>query len=146
MSRQAIPGVISPMHVAVNLYSLVAFASVNVPAPSTGKATSRLNWLLRQLKNAPDSIRVDAQFPRRKESTSKLLKEARANPHAMLSPERPPALDVVQTGNVGRKGRGYSHGSFCGDINALLQEFYDTEGLEAPARNPKKADLARSAG
>lgn len=37
--------------------------SVTIPAPAEGRAKARINWLLRQLTDAPDEIRIEVAYP-----------------------------------------------------------------------------------
>lgn len=76
-----IPNAVGPVTVSADLRAGRVFASVDIDAPGEGRPQTRVNWLVRQLKDAPETLRVDC-FARhgRGASTSELLKDVRANP------------------------------------------------------------------
>lgn len=54
-----IPDTVGPLIVIADLRANKVTCHVEVEAPREGRPTTRVNWLLRQLKNAPDSTRVE---------------------------------------------------------------------------------------
>ena len=132
--RIAIPNAVAPLEIRADLNSMVASASVLVDAPDMARPTARLNWLLRQLRSAPDSLRIDVAFERIKLTSSGLLEAVRDDPKAVLAgTDRPPrSFTVVQTRKVGTKRRAGS-GSFVSDLEQLVDEFYRevVQGLKA---------------
>lgn len=121
----AIPNAVAPLAVSADLKSMVASASVTLDAPSLARSTARLNWLLRQLKSAPDSLRIDAAFERTQFGDSELLGVVRDDSKTLLGgTDRPPrSFTVAQTHKVGTKRRTGS-GSFVSDVENLVEEFY----------------------
>ena len=113
---------------------MVALASVTLDAPSLARPTARLNWLLRQLRSAPDSLRVDVAFERTQFADSDLLGVVRGDSGALLggTDRLPRSFTVVQTRKVGTKRRTAS-GSFVSDVEQLVDEFYRevVQGLKA---------------
>ena len=69
-----IPNAVGPVTLTADLRAGRVFASVDIDAPGEGRPQTRINWLLRQLKDAPDTLRVDC-FARhaRGASTSELV-------------------------------------------------------------------------
>ena len=130
----AIPNTVAPIEITANLKTMDTSVSVAVDAPETGRSTTRLNWLLRQLRSAPDSLRIDAAFERTKIRASALLGDVRSDPKAVLAgTDRPPrSFAVARTGKMGTKRRTGS-GSFVGDVEQLVDEFYRevVQGLRA---------------
>src|SRR5215217_1253916 len=59
---------------------------VAIEAPREGRAKPRINWLLRQLADAPADLRVEAAFPNARQTTSVLLADAREEPDKLLYP------------------------------------------------------------
>jgi hypothetical protein len=99
---------------------------VEVEAPREGRATTRVNWLVRQLKNAPDSIRVEAFANHaRGSSTAELLSTVRENPAALVAdPSRElRAFRVASSGALGAK-RGRGRGAFIDSVLAVVDNFY----------------------
>ncbi len=129
-----IPNAVAPVSIHADLDSMVASASVTVDAPDLARATARLNWLLRQLRAAPDSLRIDVAFEWIKYTSSELLEVVRSEPKAVLAgTDRPPrSFTVVQTSKVGTKRRAGS-GNFVHDMEKLVDEFYRevVQGLKA---------------
>ena len=55
-----IPDTVGQLVVTADLRAGKVTCHVDVEAPREGRATTRVNWLVRQLKNAPDGTRVEA--------------------------------------------------------------------------------------
>jgi hypothetical protein len=49
----------------------------------------RINWLLRQLDDVPDDLRVEVVYPNARDTTSVLLAQAREDPNRLLYPPDP---------------------------------------------------------
>ena len=139
----AIPNTVGPVSIGADLRSMVASASVSLDAPDLKRSTARLNWLLRQLRDAPDSLRIDVAFARTKLTASDLLSEVRVEPKRILgATERPPrGFSVVQTKKIGTKRRGGS-GGFIRDMAQLIDEFYREVVQELQAWTPPAPQLA----
>ncbi len=140
----SIPNTVAHLSISANLNSMDASVSVEVDAPEAGRATTRLNWLVRQLKAAPDSLRIDIAFERTQFRASDLLGNVRSNPKTVLAgtDRAPRSFTVAEIRRVGSKRRAGS-GNFIKDMEQLVDEFYRevVQGLKAwtpPA--PKLAD------
>ena len=140
----AVPNAVAPLTVRADLRSMEASAAVTLAAPRLAKPTARLNWLLRQLRSAPDSLRIDVAFDRTSVTDSERLDVVRGDPKTLLGKtDRPPrSFTVVNTDKVGTKRRSGSN-SFVSGVEKLVDEFYRevVQGLKAwtpPA--PKLAD------
>jgi hypothetical protein len=55
-----IPGSVAPLMVTADLRASKVSCHVDIDAPREGRPQTRVNWLLRQLKEAPDDLRVEA--------------------------------------------------------------------------------------
>jgi hypothetical protein len=88
---------------------------------------TRVNWLLRQLKNAPGDLRIDASTLRVRTGTSELLKTVRDNPALLITdPKRElKAFTVALTVPMGSK-RAHGRGSFVTSVRELLDTFYES--------------------
>jgi hypothetical protein len=100
-----------------------------------------VNWLLRQVNDAPDSIRLDVFALRaRGATTSQLLGKARTDPAAMVDdPKREiRSFRLTMSAAMGSK-RGQGRGSFVSSVLDLVDEFYRqvVEGVR-PATTPPK--------
>ena len=121
-----IPNAVGPVTVRADLRAGRVFASVDIDAPREGRPQTGVNWLIRQLKDAPDSLRVDC-FARhsRGTSTSELLRDVRASPVILIEdPKRDlRAFRLTASAPMGTK-RGHAKGSFVGAVLELLDGFY----------------------
>ena len=81
-----VPDTVAPMQIAADLRTRQIHTSVSVDAPKEGRPASRINWLLRQLKDAPDNLRIEVRFAGARETTSLLLAEAREYPQRLSVP------------------------------------------------------------
>ncbi|HEX8582689.1 MAG TPA: hypothetical protein VF640_10185, partial [Acidimicrobiales bacterium] len=54
-----IPNTVGPLVVTADLRAARVTVWVDVEAPREGRPQTRVNWLVRQLKDAPDAVRVD---------------------------------------------------------------------------------------
>ena len=121
-----IPNAVGPVTVTADLRARRVSASVDIDAPREGRPQTRINWLVRQLKDAPETLRVDC-FARhaRGASTSELLRDVRANPAMLIDdPKRDlRAFRLTASAPMGVK-RGQGKGSFVGAVLDLLDGFY----------------------
>ena len=124
-SSISIPNAVGPIHVKANLRRMIAQASVELQAPDLGRSTARLNWLLRQLKSAPEDLRIDVRFFHTRATASELLSTVMENPKGILAEadHAPRSFILTLAGDVGGK-RNAGHGGFITDVSALLDRFY----------------------
>jgi hypothetical protein len=121
-----IPGTVAPLVVTADLRAGKVTCHVDLEAPREGKATTRVNWLVRQLKNAPDSTRVEVFVAHaRGSSAAELLSTIRDNPSSLVVD---PAKDirtfrVASTGPLGSK-RGRGRGAFIDSVLSGVDAFY----------------------
>lgn len=79
-----IPNTVGSITVTADLRSRQVITSVRVGAPKSGRPATRVNWLLRQLKNSPDDVRIDAYGVRSRTSMSDLLGDVRGDPSRLV--------------------------------------------------------------
>ena len=123
-----IPNAVGPISLSADLRAGRITASVDIDAPREGRALTRVNWLIRQLKAAPDTVRIDCFAAHaRGASTSELLRDVRQDPGSLIDdPKREPRLfRLALTAPMGSK-RGQGRGSFVGAILDLLDQFYES--------------------
>ena len=122
-----VPGAVNPVAITVDLRSRLVTTSVEIGAPRDGRAKTRITWLLRQLRDAPPRVRIDATFPLAKETTSAMLTEALKNPDVLLwsrDPKREPrSFTVAMSREMGIK-RGKGQGSFVAESKQQVTDFY----------------------
>jgi hypothetical protein len=129
-----VPGAVGPIEVEADLRARLTRVSVKVTAPKDGRPQTRINWILRQLKKAPDDLRVEIQFARTKETTALLLRDAREGPAGLLSPtdpkREPRSFTLSLARPLGTK-RGRGERSFVLETRRQVVSFYGdlVEGL-----------------
>jgi hypothetical protein len=137
-----IPHAVAPIHLVADLRAQRVHCTVTIDAPAQGRQLTRVNWLLRQLRNAPDGVRIDAFTARaRSGGTSELLRDVRQHPEVLVED---PKKDIVRfrltlSSNLGTK-RGQGRGSFVASVLEALDSFYgevvqDLKAWAAPRRN-----------
>jgi hypothetical protein len=116
--------------------------SVDIDAPRDGRATTRVNWLTRQLRDAPDGLRIDAFTAGSRGSTSELLKTVREHPTVLVDdPKRDFRMfRVAATSPVGSK-RGTGRGGFIDSVLAAIDGFYEAVVQQVRPWAPKAPQL-----
>lgn len=129
-----VPGAVGPIEVEADLRARLTRVSVKLSAPKEGRPLTRINWMLRQLRKAPDDLRTEVRFARTKESTALLLRDAREEPRALLSPSdpkrEPRGFTLSLARPLGTK-RGKGERSFVLETRRQVVSFYGdlVEGL-----------------
>lgn len=122
-----VPDAVAPIDVSADLGALQVTTSARVKAPQDGRTRTRINWLLRQLKDAPNDLRITGRFLRTPRTTSLLLKDVREDATGLLLPEDPKRelvwFDIALTRDMGIKG-GNAKGSFVADTMSQVSSFY----------------------
>ena len=121
-----VPDAIGPLTVEADLRARRVVTSVSLDAPADGRPVTRINWLVRQLKDAPDGLVIEATFPNVRGTTACVLSELRANPQALLmaDPKRPPrAFRLALSSQLGSK-RGKGEKSFVRETRQQAITFY----------------------
>ncbi len=144
-----IKNAISPITLSASLSARTTTASVTIDAPSEGKPATRVNWLTRQLKDAPDTARLTTSFQGVREQKSARLGDLRTDPAAILLPDRsrmPKTFTLSETKEMGTKRGGVS-GSFIGEATDLLLSFYRlvVQPVKAWSAPAPKLPLSRDA-
>jgi hypothetical protein len=122
-----IPDAIAPVDLVADLRAGRITVSVDVGAPREGRASTRVNWLIRQLRDAPDDLRIDAFTFGSRTSTSELLKTVRERPQTLVEDARRDfrMFRIAATTAAGTK-RGTGRGSFIESVLGAIDDFYET--------------------
>jgi hypothetical protein len=122
-----VPDAVGPLVVQADLRMKKVITSVAVEAPADGRPATRVNWLLRQLKEAPDGLLLEVSFANTKATTAGLLSAARDDPQSLLLPndlKRPPrAFRLALSRSMGTK-RGKGERSFVLETRKQAIDFY----------------------
>lgn len=141
-----VPKAVGPIDILANLRTRQVTTSVSLDAPRDLKRpTARINWLLRQLKDAPDALRIDVRFAHVRETRSELLGDCRESPACLLLPSdekrEPRAFVLAMTQPMGKKG-GRGGGSFIDDLCKQAISFYRDLVQDLRPPQPKAPKLA----
>jgi hypothetical protein len=138
-----VPDTVGPLDLDVDLRARQVTTSVRVDAPAEGRPTARINWLLRQLSEAPADLRIEVAFANSRETSSLLLQEAKEFPQRLLHPADPKrelrSFVIAASRPMGLK-RGKGQGSFVRETRRQVLDFYAevVQGIKAwQARPPK---------
>ncbi|HEV2889338.1 MAG TPA: hypothetical protein VGX28_03100 [Frankiaceae bacterium] len=139
-----IPGAIGTVGLVADLKAGRLSCSVDVEAPREGRPATRVNWLLRQIRSAPDNLRIDAfaQYARGA-STSELLRDTRTNAALLVGDPKKEirTFRLTLSAQMGTK-RGQGRGSFITSVADLLDAFYvDVVQAMKPWAPPKLRDV-----
>jgi hypothetical protein len=118
---------VGPITLEADLRAGQLMATVSLDAPKEGRAQTRVNWLLRQLKQSPDSLRIEARVAHQRGGTAALLREVRLDQTVILSdPKRDIRSFTVTLATKAGTKRGGGRGGFVTSVLDLLDEFYAT--------------------
>jgi hypothetical protein len=121
-----IPHTIGHLEVTADLRAGKVTCHVDVDAPREGRAATRVNWLIRQLKNAPENLRVEAFTAHsRGASSADLLRNIRENPSVLVTDATKElrTFRVALDRPLGAK-RGRGRGSFIDSVLDAVDAFY----------------------
>ena len=129
-----IPNAIAPLEISADLRANKITCHFDVDAPTDGKPTTRVNWLLRQLKEAPDSVRVEAFSSRARAGTAELLRDVREAPSKLVQDPTKEirSFRVAMIHPLGSK-RGVGRGSFIDSVLDAVDSTYGEVGQRLKA-------------
>lgn len=122
-----VPGAAGDLVVQADLRTRKVITSVTVDAPGDGRPATRVTWLLRQLKDAPDGLLIEASFVSTKATTAGLLSAIRANPASLLldkDAKRPPRTFRLTLARPMGTKRGKGEKSFVRDTRQQTIDLY----------------------
>lgn len=121
-----IPDTVGALEISADLRSGQITCSVEVEAPREGRFTTRINWLIRQLKKAPDATRIEvfAAYARGA-GAAELLGSVRDEPAKLVGdpPKEPRVFRVASTTAMGAK-RGRGRGTLIDSVLLAVDDFY----------------------
>src|SRR5690606_30635234 len=80
-----VPDAVSDITVTADLRAGRVSAQVDLDAPSEGRQTTRINWLVRQLTDAPPQMCIDAWTQGARQSLSELFGDVRESPDKLVA-------------------------------------------------------------
>lgn len=144
-----IPQAVGDLQLTADLRSGRMHVSVDLDAPNDGRQLTRVNWLLRQLKDARDELRVDSWSHMSRQSMSELLGVARNAPEKLVEDPKKNirTFRLTATSALGAK-RGASRGGFIDSVISAVNGFYESviQGLRPwVAKAPQLPSAGRTA-
>lgn len=121
-----VPDAVTPIEVTADLRASQVRCAVTVAAPKTGRPSTRVNWLARQLRDSRGDVCIEATAAyQRSRGRARTLTEIREDPKVLLDdPKRElRAFTVSLTAKAGTK-RGQGHGSFVMSVVNAVDHFY----------------------
>lgn len=121
-----IPDAAGDIEVCCDLRAGTVSVSLEIGAPQEGRPPTRVNWLVRQLSDAPGQLRIDGLLAGTRASTSELLSALRDDPTALVDPQRRDfrSFRITATSQLGTK-RGTGRGAFIDSVLAAVDGFYE---------------------
>jgi hypothetical protein len=122
-----IPGAVGALYVTTDLRAAKITCHVDVDAPREGRPTTRVNWLVRQLKDAPGTVRVESSAAySRGPGNAELLGKVREDP-ALLVGDPSKELRTFRVAAISPVGtkRGTGRGSFIDSVLDAIDSFYE---------------------
>jgi hypothetical protein len=121
-----VPGAVGPIKITADLRAGLIHCAVTVAAPREGRPTTRVNWLVRQLKTAPEHLCIQPSAAwQRGRGQARTLAEARKDPKSLV--EDPAhelrSFTVSLSANAG-PARGQGRGSFVESVLTAVDRFY----------------------
>jgi hypothetical protein len=121
-----IPDTVGHLVVTADLRAGKVTCHVDLDAPREGRPTTRVNWLVRQLKNAPDAARVECFVAHsRGSSAAELLRTVRETPAVLVTEPTKEirSFRVATSTTLGTK-RGRGRGAFIDSVLSGVDAFY----------------------
>jgi hypothetical protein len=121
-----VPATVAPIKITADLRAGLIHCAITVSAPREGRPATRVNWLLRQLKDAPAHVCIEAASAwQHGRGPARTLAEARDDPRSLIDG---PGHDLrtftlTLSSNAG-PARGQGHGSFVNSVLAAVERFY----------------------
>ncbi len=79
-----IPDAIGDIELKTDLRAQQIIVSINIAAPKSGRTLTRINWLIRQLKESSADVRIDSWGQRARTSMSELLGKVKQDPNSIF--------------------------------------------------------------
>lgn len=149
-----IPKVPAPVTMTADFRAGKIIGSAEIAAPQEGRQLTRVNWMLRQLKESPDELRIESVVARsRLSGPAGLLASVREDPKILI-PERGKEIKSFRLAYMTKLGpkRGRGQSGFIDSFLDNLDVFYADviqnvkPWTPAPPRVRKTPEIADDAG
>jgi len=127
VSTLRVPDAVGDLQIRADLRARQTSISVAVEAPGERHAKPRITWMLRQLADAPEDLKIEASYPSARQTIPATLAQARDDPARLLHPSDPTrearSFLLTYSRPMGHK-RGRDDGSFVRETSAQAVGFY----------------------
>jgi hypothetical protein len=122
-----VPHAAAPIEITADLRSGLVSCSITVSAPGQGRNTTRVNWLARQLSQAPDALLIEALTAyARAPGPCHQITDIRKTPEILIEdPKKELKSFTVRLSAVAGTKRGQGRGTFVGSVLSLVDNFYE---------------------
>jgi hypothetical protein len=140
-----IPNTVGLLSITADLRARQIVCDVTLDAPTEGRAKTRVNWLVRQLRSAPDDVRIEAAVAhQRGPGAAELLAKVRDHPEVLIVDTKKElrSFTVARSHPMGVK-RGTGRGSFIDSVVDAVDRFYREVMQNLKAWTPPPPKLRR---
>lgn len=138
-----IPDTADLVEVQADIVRRCIIVSMTLDAPDAKRASSRVNWLVKQLaKSEPADIHIEAQMPGRAAAIRTTLNQLRNNSgfsEQAFSSALPISFKVMMVRDIA--GRFSGNRTFIEELEKLVPEFYENVGQHLEAFRPKPPQI-----
>jgi hypothetical protein len=138
-----IPDAADLLEVQADIVRRCIIVSMTLDAPDTKRASSRVNWLVKQLaKSEPADVHIEAQMPGRAAAVRTTLTQLRSNSgfsEQAFSSNLPTSFKVMMVRDIA--GRFSGNRTFIEELENLVPEFYENVGQHLETFRPKPPQL-----
>ncbi|MBX3488954.1 hypothetical protein [Parvibaculum sp.] len=138
-----IPDAADLLEVQADIVRRCLIVSMTLEAPDTKRASSRVNWLVKQLaKSEPADILIEAQMPGRTPPVRATLAQLRGEPafiEEAFAAGTPVGFKVMMVRDIA--GRFSGNKTFIEELERLVPEFYENVGQHLQPFRPKPPQL-----
>lgn len=142
-----IPDAAGPLTVVADLRARQVVAGTAIEAPREGTSKGRVSWLLRQLQDAPDALKVESRLARSSSTLVAPLSALRETPSAIY-PDKGKEIRgflLSLSANMGLK-RATGQGSFVDSVLITAESFYATTLQNLRSWKPGPPQLRKQTG
>jgi hypothetical protein len=120
-----VPDTVGALEITADLRAGQITCAVELDAPREGRPTTRINWLVRQLKSSPETTRIEMFAAHaRGPGAAELLRDVRENPAILTAlGKEPRSFRVASISPMGIK-RGRGRGTFIDSVLDSIDDFY----------------------
>jgi len=138
-----VPKTIGDIHITVDLKARQNIVSVDVDAPTDKGAKGRISWLIRQLRDAPGALVVEAYPKGGKNGIAAPLEAIAEDPSVLLRDDKkdPHRFRIIARSELGQGRRSGKSPGFVQSVVNAIESFYGDVLQDMTAYQPKAPQL-----